>query len=985
MPTSKRIKKQPPGNVTTEQNAAQLLQAERTDPTRVTRTRAGLIREKGKPTPEAFDDLNATNPDAGKRREPRQLVAARKRLAAKNKLRAKITASEALIEKIDTQTDQTKTAPRGATAITSQELQAEIDRIRGTQQDEEKLVITLREMQATRLRGDIDQSFVSLISDSEVDNEDIAPIIQQVQDGADQEVIDASLNSLRIEDNILTKFDTMTYNFRLFMTGELATSNTLSNEDIVVIAETGSTGFNITDVDIKTIISPSLLTRNSYATNLKISIIEPHGNSLLDRMKNAADSLEVVDHKDVPLWFSISFKGYTQGENNGQNSHEGGSPTGELSEETRIWQIKLRRIEAEINKGGTEYIITAVPLNEQGLGDAARRLETDIKIDAFDLGEFFKNLSNELNNNENYSTQNKKARDDTERVRKYAFSLPRGDELNFAKNNNVPQINDMSTWEIRGENIADNKRTESFFSEDSKRKWRITFGTGTAIEAIIQEIIGTTVEGQSLALYGEKRGNTNDITPNEPREPTKPSIIFTVDPTVDITSYNGVARAYNTLNIYHIRPYLTFQPILSRKQIEDSLEERKSKERFAKQLRVTNIRKKYEYMFTGLNTEVLDYKIKFDRTWFLSLPIFQGQNRSALGMSSGFIDLSKSDLRILQTADARNDASQSLRAARTEELADVESRLTRASDAVEGFNLNQERQRLQREIQRIDITASEDAFTEVAIRARAKDLQQQALRAGARKIDTSTFGSDVIRLETDIQNIGGNINLLLESDIIISDAEVELLNEVKDRLRSKQNTKGSIFFAEDLDRLEQGVSGPDTSKNENQAHNNVATELSPTLHSSESGIEGTASKGRSFFSAVMNQIYGQKGQMRMIEMTIRGDPYWLGEPDVLKRLTISDANSRDITRSDSLILMTFAFPNGINDGGDNRGDSFEGTGLYNIDRKENGFNGVYYIRQVENKFSDGKFTQKLIGHADILTQESDVINAVINQSNLTGN
>ena len=970
-----RLKRKTPGNVTTEQNDAQLSQAERTDPTRVTRTRASFIKPKGQATPEAFDELNSTNPDEGqtvtptRRKEPQQLRAA-----------------------LVGRSNQTKTAPQGAAASTaaSPAFLAERDKVQLFNLNKQKAIDELKAREAERkaLAAESLQTFNPGSNNINVvaATSSVAPV-QKIQDNADQEVIDASLKNLRIEDNILSKFDTMTYNFRLFMTGELATSNTLSTEDIVVIAETGSTGFNITDVDIKTIISPSLLTRNSYATNLKISIIEPHGNSLLDRMKNAAESLGVIDHKDVPLWFTISFKGYTQGQNHGENSHEGGIPTGELSEETRTWQIKLRRIEAEINKGGTEYILTAIPLNEQGMGDAARRLETKIQIDAFDLGEFFKNLSIELNNNENYSTQ--KSQDITERVRKYGFSLPRGDELNFAKINASTKINDMSTWEIRGENIADNKRSQAFFSKDGKRKWRITFGTGTAIEAIIQEIIGTTTEGQSLALYGEKRGNVNDIDPQEDREPTKPSVIFTVDPTVDITSYNGVARAYNTLNIYHIRPYLTFQPILSRKQIEDSLEERKSRARFAKQLRVTNIRKKYEYMFAGLNTEVLDYKIKFDRTWYLSLPIFQGQNRNAVAISSGVINLNKSSLRIIQKANAVNKASQSIRAKTVDRLADIETRLSKVNDAAQAGALVQEQRELQSELVVIDITAAEDAQTQAEAIAQAKRIQKQAIERGARRIDTSTFGADIIRLETDIENIGGNINLLGEEGdndrIIISDDERELVAGVRDRLRPNQSIRGSIFFAEDLDRLEQGTIGPDTSKNENQEHHNVPTELSPTLHSSESGIEGTASKGRSFFSSVMNQIYGQKGQMRVIEMTIRGDPYWLGEPDVLKRLTVASANSRDITRSDSLILMTFAFPNGINDGGDARADSFKGTGLYNIDRKQNGFNGVYYIRQVENKFSDGKFTQKLIGHADILTQETDVINTVINLSNSTGN
>jgi len=48
--------------------------------------------------------------------------------------------------------------------------------------------------------------------------------------------------------------------------------------------------------------------------------------------------------------------------------------------------------------------------------------------------------------------------------------------------------------------------------------------------------------------------------------------------------------------------------------------------------------------------------------------------------------------------------------------------------------------------------------------------------------------------------------------------------------------------------------------------------------------------------------------------------------------------------------------------------------LYTLKRKENGFNGVYYITKVENSFSGGRFTQRLTGYVDPLTKEQDILN-----------
>ena len=259
MPSRKRIKEQPPGNTTTEQNAAQLSHAERDNPSRVTRTRTSLVGQRGKATPEAFDNLNSTNADAGKRREPRQLRDARRRLSAKRELQ-----SDTLIER----TDQTKTAPQGA--IISPELQAIIDRTRGIQQQTETNVVALREIQQTRQLQLADQlrNQIGLRPELNFTEEQVRnPIgLTPELDFTEEDEVDINIsNNIRIEDNILTKFDVMTYNFRLFMTGELATSSTLSTEDIVVSTGSGSRIF-FSCFSLQLLFLPSLLAPKYFTT-----------------------------------------------------------------------------------------------------------------------------------------------------------------------------------------------------------------------------------------------------------------------------------------------------------------------------------------------------------------------------------------------------------------------------------------------------------------------------------------------------------------------------------------------------------------------------------------------------------------------------------------------------------------------------------------------------------------------------------------------
>ena len=60
---------------------------------------------------------------------------------------------------------------------------------------------------------------------------------------------DLNLKS-QVEDNILSTYENVAYNFRLFMTDETANYETMPHENVVVIAETGVTGFNITETNI---------------------------------------------------------------------------------------------------------------------------------------------------------------------------------------------------------------------------------------------------------------------------------------------------------------------------------------------------------------------------------------------------------------------------------------------------------------------------------------------------------------------------------------------------------------------------------------------------------------------------------------------------------------------------------------------------------------------------------------------------------------
>ena len=744
--------------------------------------------------------------------------------------------------------------------------------------------------------------------------------------------------------NPLSEVENGTYNFKFFMTHELATHDSLSNESIIVIAETGSTGFNISDVEMDTIVSPSLASRNTLATNVKITIKEPFGTSLFDDIREAALALNVLDHRSAPMWLSVSFKGYTVA---GENSHEGGEIK-DLSDETRTWKLLVSNVDAEMTHGGTEYVFNCVAKSEQGLFDASRRLENMQPITATTLQDFFIELAEQLNNNDNYSTKTDIS--NIERIRKYAFSFPTG----------TSEYTDMLEWRLRG-NTADGKKSEPIL-KNVDGKWQYTFSPGTSIESVIQEILSTTIEAQSLIIFGKKGGDVNNANVNtSEKDILIPSIAFMIEPIVDITSYNAVANDYNILINYHIVPYKTFVPIISRNHIEDAQQVEKSKERLKQLITISNMKKIYHYMFTGQNTEVLDFKIELNNTWFVGLPIYQGQARNSVATSSTNEDIKSPGAIVQQVGDTQQSIKQL-----EGNIAGLTEDIKTATDGKAAFRtadkisvLNDELQNVNHELADVDEKLYLDALDK-----RTKIPLDDTT-------NTFSFGAS-------------NRSLLIKNDIpkpaqrgVIKSSTIgatDLIQEVN--ARDARNSKGSIVYAEDLDVLNESLIDLAEQLTNKTIQGKLRSEISATSSQSEVGGEGTVGKGRAFFSTLMNQVYGFRGQLVEIDLEIRGDPYWLGIPDEKKRIDRLDPD-RDLTNADAYFILTFGFPVSISDGGASEsGDSFAGTGMYDITIKENGFNGIYKAISVSNSFSGGKFTQKINAVIDPLTQEQDIIDLV---------
>lgn len=96
--------------------------------------------------------------------------------------------------------------------------------------------------------------------------------------------------------------------------------------------------------------------RLTSVTQIDMTIIEPAGITLFERMRAAAANNGYLDHLDAPYLLTVEFQGFDVN----------GIPISDAKKERlkRLIPIKMTNMQLDVNQGGTVYTATAIPYNE---------------------------------------------------------------------------------------------------------------------------------------------------------------------------------------------------------------------------------------------------------------------------------------------------------------------------------------------------------------------------------------------------------------------------------------------------------------------------------------------------------------------------------------------------------------------------------------------------------------------------------------------
>lgn len=433
-----------------------------------------------------------------------------------------------------------------------------------------------------------------------------------------------------------------TYHFRLFVSsdGDIIKNagNPTKYTDLtkkingatipkVVLAESGVTGYNIKEVEIDTVIAQNDLTLAQSGTSFRMTITEPLGVSFLDALFGACTLVGTEDYTKGTFYLELTFLGYDDTGNPlnpAANFKNGGD---------WIWGLVLVNIETKVDENGGSYQLNFVVTDVAPIILENKVLSSSVSPKSFTIegdtvGKMLDDYATKLNAAWVSEYQVEAKQGSSPPLYKFAFNADSPIQFGQGKGQKPAQFNLIPR--------DPDKNPQNHLSMDSTTKLpSMTVPAGTPINEVVTSIIKSSDDAKLLIL-DQKVTNTVDLSPTQVNDHGfRETVLFSIETDVQTSEKTDkVTGNYYKLVTIHIKPFYTQSPILSRPQVDNATNpddpqsasvQRKMVESYAKN---GFINKRYDYIFTGLNTEVIDFKIDFNLAWQAQLAAHAGERMS---------------------------------------------------------------------------------------------------------------------------------------------------------------------------------------------------------------------------------------------------------------------------------------------------------------------------------------------------------------------
>jgi len=427
----------------------------------------------------------------------------------------------------------------------------------------------------------------------------------------------------------------------------------------------------IDNVEIQTIISPSPGTRTSNATSVSFTVYEPYSMGLfLQTLMIAAKRAQgpAADYLKTPYLLQLEFIGYDD---------DGNVKNPAIAK--RYIPIKFVQIDFSVDAGGCSYNVQAVPWNEQSQSTATQTLQQDVKLVGNNVAEILQKGPNSLTGTINKALIERSEKEETPTKDEYVIVFPpdlmsgvanynaaqtgnadkpamtpgeffrqvtgidpenaaqdlvENAQAEFEKyvqlqasDNNISSaikglLDDTQTINAIGKGTMASSMAEGgavpfgrerftvkeidgkqFYANDqiqiSKDFREFQFAAGTTIEKIIEEIV-------VLSSYAQ---NAATVIKEDPEGNLPWFRIQTQTYLVPDADWQNKTGENPKLYVYMVVPY----------KVHSSVFQSPTKPPPGATEKKISALKSYNYIYTGLNEDIIDFEIKFNNAFFNAL------------------------------------------------------------------------------------------------------------------------------------------------------------------------------------------------------------------------------------------------------------------------------------------------------------------------------------------------------------------------------
>ena len=434
------------------------------------------------------------------------------------------------------------------------------------------------------------------------------------------------------------------------------------------------TDFFIDGLSIETVVGLNAKNKSSNAIEIKFTITEPYGLSLLDRLLSACEMSEDKNpnYATQPYLLQIDILASPTDEMLLKNKK-----TDNLIDRKRI-AIKIIEMKIKPTATGSTYSINAIPYNHSAFDQTVAPVPVPLRVEAKTVGDFFSNTDDQSQmfagqleaNEERLEAELEKWLKSQPRLSTsyYAFKSPTAaeieekkkaikngliynagsftagynrymesvSELGQAKVTQFPptKISFAMPKEIADSNIVDElaQSSDSRYSDptrginntaDSDLKSRLVFpiNAGTNIIDVIDQVLGKSDYIKSQLNTKNKVENDaeakDEYTDNNERADDKQTAKnlkwYKIIPTVELRDYDKLRNNFSKVVTYTIAPYTAanaYHPNFPKTKGADVSRQ---------------VVREYNYAYTGKNQDIIRVDIDFDTAYYTQISTFKNQ------------------------------------------------------------------------------------------------------------------------------------------------------------------------------------------------------------------------------------------------------------------------------------------------------------------------------------------------------------------------